>query len=280
MGLLPLKAVRVLGSGVGRLLGLFSSRKAEIRQRIMDCLSVDAPEAGRIMRGMYRNLGMTVFELLRLPHMDDEEMRREIRFEGREKLDACGHSYIAAVGHTGNWEWMAAAATPVLGAELHVVVKSLKPESLNDWITAARSRWGTRVHDRRGSSRELMKVSKSGSPIGFIIDQNAKRNWGVFVDFFGTPACTSDGLANLSAIGSKPIFPVYCRRDPGTNSLIAEVGEQIPGPVDRSPQEIERVTAACTKTLEKFIRSYPDQWIWMHRRWRTRPETETAGEKD
>jgi KDO2-lipid IV(A) lauroyltransferase len=276
MGFLPLGGVRALGSGFGRLIGLFSSRKAEIRQSIMDSLAVDQAEANRIMRGMYRNLGMTVFELLRIPHMKDAEMRREIRFEGDERLSAVDHAYIAAVGHTGNWEWMAASATAIMGCTLHIVVKYLKPESLNDWITSARSRWGTRVHDRRGSSRELVKVVKTGDPIGFIIDQNTQRNRGVFVDFFGQPACTTDGLAQLAAIGQKPIFPVFCRRDPESRSLIVEIGEEIPGPKDRSPEEIHRVTAECTRRLEEFIRKYPDQWIWMHRRWRTRPEAETA----
>jgi KDO2-lipid IV(A) lauroyltransferase len=175
---------------------------------------------------------------------------------------------------------MAASATPILGIELHIVVKSLKPESLNRWITDTRSRWGTRVHDRRGSVRNLIEALKEGNPIGFIIDQNAKRNWGVFVDFFGRPACTTDGLAQLAAIGGKPIFPVFCRRDPVTRSLIAEIGEEIVGPSDRSPEEIERVTAECTRKLEDFIRKYPDQWIWMHRRWRTRPEAEAAGHSE
>lgn len=274
MGLLPLGAARHLGAGLGKCLGLFSTRKAEIRERIMHCLEVDRTEARRIMRGMYANLGMTVLETLRLPKTKSGELLREIEYRGAEKLEACHHAYIAAVAHTGNWEWMAAAATPKLGAELNVVVKALKPESLNRWITDCRSKEGTRVHDRRGSSRTLIRVLRQGKPLGFMIDQNAKRNWGVFVDFFGTPACTTDGLATLAAIADKPIFPVFCRRDPHTRSLVVEIGEEITRPRDRSPEEIRRVTAEATRALEDFIRRYPDQWIWMHRRWRTRPEAE------
>jgi KDO2-lipid IV(A) lauroyltransferase len=273
LGHLPLSWVRKMGSGFGRLLGSLSSRKVEIRQRVMDCLEVDAKEAKRILQGMYRNLGMTVFEFLRMPHMSAEERDREITFIGMEKLKAVNYSYLAVVGHTGNWELMAATASALMKPELNVVVKSLKPESLNTWITRTRSSWGTRVHDRRGSSRELLKVLKKGKPLGFILDQNAKRNWGVFVDFFGKPACTTDGLAVLAAMSKRPIFPVFCRRDPETLSLLVEIGDEIPGPVDRSDEEVLRVTQLCTRKIEEFIRQYPDQWIWMHRRWRTQPET-------
>lgn len=270
---LPLGAVRKLGACLGRLLGLFSRRKLEIRDRIAHCLAVDPAEAKRIMWRMYANLGITLLETLRLPHTREEELLREIQYIGFEKLNACHHAYIAAVAHTGNWEWMAAATTPKLGAELNIVVKALKPQSLNEWITACRSKYGTRVHDRRGSSRSLIQVLKQGKPLGFMVDQNAKRNWGIFVDFFGTPACTTDGLAHLAAISNKPVFPVFCRRNPGTYSLVVEIGEEISYPRDRSAEEIERVTRAVTRALEDFIRRYPDQWIWMHRRWRTRPET-------
>lgn len=275
MGWLPLGAVRSVGYGLGRILGFFSRRKREIRERIIHCLGVEPAEADRIRRRMYGNLGITVLETLRLSRTREEELLWEIRYEGVEKLEACDHAYIAAVAHTGNWEWMAAAATVKLGAEMNVVVKALKPESLNRWITDCRSKFGTRVHDRRGASRTLIRVLKQGKPLGFMIDQNAKRNGGIFVDFFGTPACTTDGLASLAAIGDKPVFPVLCRRDPGTRSLVVEIGEEIPRPRDRSAEEIERVTRAATEALEDFIRRYPDQWIWMHRRWRTRPEPGT-----
>jgi KDO2-lipid IV(A) lauroyltransferase len=276
LGLLTLSAARWLGGAFGALAALCSSRKREIRDRIMQSLQVDTREADRILRTMYRYLGMNGVELLRMPRMSEEEMRKGIRFEGRENMDACPEGYLAAVAHTGNWEWMLASASPILGCEMHTVVKSLKPASLNTWVTEARSRWGTRILDRRGSVRELIKILRAGKPIGFVIDQNAKRNWGVFVDFFGTPACTTDGLASLAAMTHKPILPVFCRRDPVTLDLVVEVGEEIEGPKDRSAAEIERVTAAATQRLEAFIRRYPEQWIWMHRRWRTQPEPETA----
>lgn len=267
-GSLPLRVVHFLGAGIGGLAWLFNFRKKEINQRIVDCLGVSLAEAKRIQHGMYRNLGLTVAEFLRMPHMSEAEALSLVSYRGAEKLPL-DQKYITLVAHTGNWELMA-AATPLTGhGNLNIVVKSLKPEKLNDWVCKVRTQWGNRVHDRRGSSRELLRVLKTGEPLGFILDQNTKNNWGVFVDFFGKPACTSDGLAQLAAISGYEIHPVFCRRDAKTRKLIVEVGEQIPGPVDRSPEEILRVTALCTKEIEAFIRQYPDQWIWMHRRWRT-----------
>ncbi|MDF3128657.1 lysophospholipid acyltransferase family protein [Kiritimatiellaeota bacterium B1221] len=267
-GHIPLRLAHLLGSGVGFSAWLFNFRKKEINQRICDCLGVTWKEANGIQRRMYRNLGWTVSEFFRLPYMREAEALDLLQLQNTEQIPE-DRKYIALVAHTGNWELLA-ASTPLQGfGNLNIVVKTLKPPQMNTWICKARTRWGTRVHDRRGSSRNLLRVLKTGEPLGFILDQNAKNNWGVFVDFFGKPACTTDGLAQLAAISGYEIHPVFCRRDMKTRKLIAEVGEVIPGPKDRSPEEIIRVTAECTKKIEDFVRKYPDQWIWMHRRWRT-----------
>lgn len=268
-GHLPLGIVHALGRGFGFFAWLFSSRKKEIVQRISDSLDIPEQEAVKIQHRMYRNLGYTVAEFLRMPHMSENDAMELISFKNVEKLPE-DHRYIALVAHTGNWELMG-AATPLTGhGYLNIVVKSLKPSWLNDWVCKTRTQWGTRVHDRRGSSRNLLRVLKKKEPLGFILDQNAKNNWGVFVDFFGEPACTSDGLAQLAAISGYEIFPVFCRREPKTKKLVVEIGERISGPNDRSDDEIHRVTAVCTQKIEAFVRKYPDEWIWMHRRWRTK----------
>lgn len=270
--------VQWLGRGFGNVAWLFSRRKREVRERIMECLGVDGDTARGILRRMYRNLGMTAAEFLHMPYMEESAAREHIAYRHVERLRNGGEGFIALVAHTGNWELMAAATSFILPTPLHVIVKSLKPKSLDLWVKKTRNCWGATIHDRRGSTRELFKVLKSGENLAFILDQNAKRNWGVFVDFFGKPACTSDGLANLAAIGDYPIHPVFCRRDPETRKLIVEVGEEIERPKDRSPEEIRRVTRDCTAKIEEFIRQYPDEWIWMHRRWRTRPEAEKGGQ--
>ncbi|MGA0332894.1 MAG: lysophospholipid acyltransferase family protein [Kiritimatiellia bacterium] len=272
-GHVPLRFAQGMGAAIGMSVWLFSFRKKEVTQRIVDCLGIDRQAAKRIQRRMYRNLGCTVGEFLRMPYMSEEEADRMIEFRNTENIPE-DRRYIAVVAHTGNWELLA-AATPLKGfGNLNIVVKELKPQKLNRWICRVRSRWGTRVHDRRGSSRELIRVLKSGEPLGFILDQNTKKNWGVFVDFFGRPACTTDGLAQLAAISGYEIHPVFCYREPTSRKLIVEVGDRIQGPTDRSEAEITKVTAACTAEIETFIRKHPDQWIWMHRRWRTRPPDE------
>lgn len=275
-GRLPMPLVQGLGRGLGNLTWLFSRRKREVRERIMECLGVDESTARGILRRMYRNHGMTAAEFLHMPYMSEAEAKEHIDYRNVDGIRGGGDGFIAMVAHTGNWEFMAAATSFVLPKRLHVIVKALKPEALDLWVKQTRTCWGAKIHDRRGSSRELLKVLKSGENLAFILDQNTKRNWGVFVDFFGKPACTSDGLANLAAISDYPIHPVFCRRDPKTRKLIVEAGEKIESPRDRSPEEILRVTQACTTRIEEFIRNYPDEWIWMHRRWRTRPEEENA----
>ena len=253
------------------MLALFGRRKAEILQRIQTCLDVDLIEAKRIRKSMYRNLGMTVIEFLRQPRMNETEVKDHISFEGLEHVPPEGTPALALVSHTGNWELLAAASPLFYPNPLHVVVKALKPESLNEWITQCRSRWGTSIHDRRGSARDLIKVLNSGGILAFILDQNAKRNWGIFVDFFGKPACTSDGLSQLAAMKNLQTYPVFCRRKPD-HRLVVQILPPLPPPESRDPEAIRDHTQRCTAEIEQFIRQYPDQWIWMHRRWRTQPE--------
>lgn len=274
-GHLPLRTVHAVGGAIGFFAWLFSTRKKEINQRLCDSLGVSAEEAKKVLRRMYRNLGFTVAEFLRIPHMSDEVALDLISYQNLERLPA-DHRYIALVAHTGNWELMAALTSRIGQGKMNVVVKMLKPAGLNEFVTTVRTHWGTRVHDKRGSSRNLLRVVKENEPLGFMLDQNMKTNWGVFVNFFGKQACTSDGLAQLAAISGYEIYPILCRRDPTSRKLIAEVGEQIPSPKDRSDAEILRVTAECTSKIEDFIRKYPDQWIWMHRRWRTQKSSGEA----
>lgn len=270
-GRLPLRTAQNLGAGIGFIAYVCSRRKQEVDFRISESLGVESSEARKIQKRMYRNLGFTVAEFLRMPHMKKEEVQELIEYHGREKIPE-DEGFIALVAHTGNWELMA-AATAFLDPPMHLnlLVKPIKPQSLNDWITRTRSCWGNTIHNRDGASRNVVKLLKRGENLGFILDQNARRHWGIFVDFFGKPACTYAALGQLAALTGRPIFPVLCRRDPETRKLIITVGEEVPGPKDRSEEELRRVTQTCTRRLEDFIRAYPDQWIWMHRRWKTRP---------
>lgn len=271
IGRLPLRGALALGRGLGFAFSCLGRRRKEVIHRIAECLGVDFPEAARIRSRMYRNLGMTAVEFLRQPHMTAQEVRAHLQFEGLEHVPPEGTAALALVSHTGNWELLAAASPLYYPNPLHVVVKALKPASLNTWITRARSRWGTTIHDRRGSARDLLKVLNQGNLLAFILDQNAKRNWGVFVDFFGKPACTSDGLSQLAAMKALNTYPVFCRRLED-HRLLVTIRPPLPPPAGRTPEDILAHTRACTEEIERFIRRYPDQWIWMHRRWRTQPE--------
>jgi KDO2-lipid IV(A) lauroyltransferase len=275
LGKLPLRGAQNAGAGIGWLAYVFSRRRAEVDARITDCLGVSAKEARDIQKRMYRNLGYTVAEVLRMPYMSEQEVNDLIRYEGEERLPEGRSGFIAVVGHTGNWELMA-AATAFLDPPVHLnlLVKPIKPEVLNAWINRTRSIWGNTILDRRKASSKVFRLLKRGENLAFVLDQNARRHWGIFVEFFGKPACTYVAMGQLAARSGSRIFPVLCRRDPETRKLIVTVGEEVPPPEDRSDEEIRRVTEECTQRLEAFIRAYPDQWIWMHRRWKTRQAIE------
>jgi len=272
--IMPLTAARSVGRGIGRLAGWLSPRRHEILKRIQKALGVSRVEAAQIYRRMFLNLGMTVAEFFRLPRMTEEELRDQVMIEGLEHSPPSGTPFIALVTHTGNWEWLAAATPALIGHPLTVVVKALKPDSLNRWVLRTRGRWGTRFLDRHGSARDLIKVIKAGEGLGFILDQNTKRNRGVFVDFFGTPACTTDGLSQIAALTGVDTFPVFCRRMED-HRLLVTIQAPIPAP-PRTPEGILAHTRLCTRHIEDYVREHPEQWIWMHRRWKTLEDPEST----
>lgn len=283
---MPLKFVLWKGRLQGRFLyHVLRSRRAYMVETLQRCLGVDTAEAKRILRGMFENIGMSIHEFFRLPHMSRKELGDSMTIIGQEHWDAynralpngCGG--ILVVGHTGSWEYGLQVGGAAIGKDLSLIVKNLKPPSFDEWVNETRESHGMNVYERSVSAKPALKDQKAGRCIVFVLDQNTKRSAGIFVDFFGRPACTSDGAAILSAISKVPLIFLGCSRDPSDPSRsVIEVSPPRRAPADRSPEEIHRATQEITNDMESFIRRNPTQWIWMHRRWKTRPENEVKAE--
>jgi len=230
---------------------------------------------------MFRNLGMTVVEILRIPHHRETMKNQFIHVENRHLADQAfekGKGVIALSAHTGNWEAMA-CMVPTLGHPLAIIVKTLRPPALNDFVVSSRAEYGTVVIPRKGSLRQSLRWLAQNNVLGFMLDQNAKHSEGVYVDFFGRPACTSNGLAILSIKSGAPVLPAFPFREGHRHHRIV-LGEPLFPPTEASPENIHAFTQRCAKVVEDAIRSHPDQWIWMHRRWKTRQPNAVADDND
>ena len=263
---------------IGRRLGwVYGSVIRYHRQDAIDALTRAFPQKSQseildIVRRMYANLGMNLVEICRLGNVTDEFLRESIEIEGEEQGRAAllrNKGAVILTGHLGNWDLMA-TITPRLGYPLTVISKDIKNKGLNEYWMKIRQRFGVKFVPAHNSYRTCLTALKKNELIGFILDQNMIRTEGVFVDFFGRLACTTPGMAYMSAQSGAPVVPVFMiRRENGRHLL--KVLPPLDPPPNREPETIREFTQRYTKIIEDIIRQYPDQWIWIHRRWKTVP---------
>jgi KDO2-lipid IV(A) lauroyltransferase len=181
---------------------------------------------------------------------------------------AQGRGVLILTAHYGNWELLA-AAHGLTGLPLSIVIRPLDHPLLDDLAARFRRRSGAELIIKRQAVREVLQALRRQRMVGVLLDQNATRAEGVFVPFFGVPASTSKGLAVLALRTGAPVVPVFLRRDPDRRGHRMDVGAPIPPPTDG---DVATYTATFNQVLEAAIRRAPEQWLWMHARWRTQPK--------
>jgi KDO2-lipid IV(A) lauroyltransferase len=177
---------------------------------------------------------------------------------------------LVLTAHLGNWEYLSAAAR-LTGYPLSVVVRPLDSPALDTLAAAMRRKTGAALIDKRGALRPVLEALRRGGMVGILLDQNTARRESVFVPFFGRTASTSRSLALLSLRTGAPVVPIFIRREgPGRHRVVIE--PPLPRPSVNDPEQaVVELTARCTQVIEAAIRCAPEQWLWSHDRWRTRP---------
>jgi KDO2-lipid IV(A) lauroyltransferase len=226
-------------------------------------------ELRRLGRRSFQHVGMNLVEVCRYLFRPTQVMLSRVRVEGREHFQAAaarGRGVLILTGHFGNWELLA-AAHGLAGLPLSIVTRPLDHPLLDDLAARFRRRSGAELIDKRQAVREVLTALRRQRMVGILLDQNATRAEGVFVPFFGSPASTSKGLALLALRTGAPVVPVFLRREPDGGHCM-EVGAALPPPEDGL---VTSYTVTFNRVLEATIRRAPEQWLWMHDRWRTRP---------
>lgn len=206
-------------------------------------------------------------------------MLGQLTVEGVDHLHGVMRRYGRALvlsAHLGNWELLAAAHR-VAGYPLAVVVRPLDVPWLNALAVRFRQKAGVELIAKRGALRPVLRALEAGRLVAVLLDQNASRSDGLFVPFFGRLASTSRSLAVLSLRTGTPIVPIFIRREAGHRhrvSIHPPLADVPDGPLEA---RVAAVTARCAEAIEAAIRAMPDQWLWMHNRWRTRPAGGDAG---
>ncbi len=247
-------------------------------------LRIAFPEMGeeevrRIIRRCYQRMGTSAAEFIHIPKMDDRYIREHFRVEGaehvRESLDRRGLPAMAMTGHFGNWELLSHVFGSVI-APAAFIVRPLKSPILDRIVTERREWVGNTVIRKEDSAKEVMKVLRRNTLVGILIDQNVDRHKGILVDFFTRKAYTTFGIARLAMAMRAAVHPAFIFRDPSRKfHHVVRFGPPVAIDYDAPrEEEVPRVTRRCNEELEKAIREAPDQWMWFHRRWKTRPEGE------
>lgn len=225
-----------------------------------------------LARQAYRQLGVSVAEIVLSRRVADADLERVVRFEGFERYEAAralGKGVVVAVAHFGNWELLGRACAR-RGVPLTVITRTLRGRA-NRAFLAARREGGMRDIPDKGSSAAAVALLRRGETLGIAVDQNMRPSRGVFVDFFGESACTTPAAAVLSLRCGAPLLAAFPVREADGTHRVLVVGPFVPPPGAKGHAAVLAVTQAVTRAVEDVVRAHPDHWLWLHRRWKTRP---------
>jgi len=267
-GLLPL-----LGAWFGRLAFRLGVRRRVALEGLARAFpELDAPARSRLALSAYQGFGRSLGELWRVRRLSDAELERIVSFDGfdrYEKAAAPGKGVVVAVGHFGNWELLMRACAR-RGVKLTVLRRDLR-DYFSRRLFAARRKAGVGELLDKGVAGDAVALLRRGGTLALAVDQNMQARRGIFVDFFGTPACTTPAPAVLSLRTGAPLIAAFpIRQADGTHRVLVE-GPFAAPPGARGHAAVVALTQEVTRAVERAVRAHPDHWYWLHRRWKTRP---------
>jgi len=276
MGLLPRSAARGVGAAIGWVAFLSMGR---LRRTALINLRLAFPEKSiadhtRILHTMYRNLGWQLGEFCKMPHYTLSQADRFIRYEGLEHYLAArerGHGVLVLTGHLGAWE-LSSFYHSLAGHPMSMVIRRLDNPLVDRFVNSIRCMHGNRVLHKNDFARGLIAAMRAGKTVGVLMDTNMTPPQGVFVDFFGHAACTASGVARVALHTGAAVLPGFMVWEPSEKRYVLHFlpSLQLANTGDDDRDAIAN-TQIFTTALEDVVRRYPEQWLWVHRRWKTRP---------
>jgi KDO2-lipid IV(A) lauroyltransferase len=279
LGLLPRPAARFVGASfaaaaytVRRPLG----RAAMFNLRLAFPDWSDA-QRRRVIRGMVREVGWMAGEFSQFPKYTRERIERIVAVDGFENFDAArrrGKGVLFLTGHMSAWE-LAPFAQALYGYPLHFLVRPIANKRVDALINGYRCRSGNQPIEKNRSARAILKVLGDGGTVGVLADHNTDIEESVFVNFFGVLASTTSGLARIALRTDAAVVPGFLSWDDSRRKyrLRFEPAVELARTANEETDIVEN-TQRFTRVIEDFVRAHPDQWLWVHKRWKTRPPGE------
>ena len=281
LGILPRSLARTIGISLGLTVYAVHGRLRRVGFRNLTIAfpEMSQPDRRRIVRGEFISLGRQLAEVCLFPRYTTENVSRTVVYEGFENFErayARGKGVLFLTGHIGAWE-LSAFAHSIQGHPLSIVMRSLDNPYVDALIQRYRTMHGNRTVDKDNFVRGLLSAMIAGETVGILMDTNMTPPQGVFVDFFGIPACTASGLARIALRTDAAVVPGFTVWDKTLRKYVLHFEPPV-ALIRTADNESDIIanTAKFTKVLENIIRQYPDQWLWVHRRWKTRPPGEPS----
>ncbi len=259
-----------LARGYTALLDLALPRLRRVARRNLELAFPEAApaERERIIDGVFGSLARLLLALARFPRIGPANVSGWIRYEGFEHFEEAlrrGKGVLFATAHLGNWE-LSAYAHGLMAAPMHVVARPLDNPKIDAFVERRRTFRGNRVIQKKDSARAILRALARNEAVGILIDQNSSLEEGAFVDFFGVPACANLGFAKIAARSGAAVIPGFALWIEAERRYVLRF---LP-PVEISGDALAD-TQRLQKIVEDVVRRHPDQWLWIHRRWKTRP---------
>ena len=281
IGALPRPLAHAAGILIGGLVYHLHPRLRRVGRRNLEIAFPEKTPAERrkILRAVYVSLGRLLGEACLFPHYTRDNVGEIAVYQGFENFDAaekCGNGVLLLTAHFGGWE-VGSFFHSLCGHPMQIVVRPLDNPYVNALVTRYRGLHGNTLLGKQEFARGLIAAMRSHATVGILMDTNMTPPQGVFVDFFGIPACTASGLARVALHTGAAVVPAFTIWDPVLRKYRVEFDRPVKL-VRTGNYEADAIanTARFTKIIEEYVRRYPDQWLWVHRRWKTRPASEPS----
>jgi KDO2-lipid IV(A) lauroyltransferase len=281
LGSLPRPVARQVGAAVGALAYTLFGRLRRVGLKNLTLAYPDwtRERRDRTLRQVYRNLGLQLAEFCLMSRYSAEQASRFIEYDGLEHyLEArnAGNGVLVLTGHLGAWE-LSSFYHSLVGYPMGLVIRRLDNELVDSFVNRIRCLHGNRVIHKDDFARGLISSMRAGETVGILMDTNMTPPQGIFVPYFGVPACTASGLAKVALKTDAAVLPGFLLWHEQRRKYVLWFGPRLPlARTGNTEEDVVRNTAAFTHAIESAVRRNPDQWLWMHRRWKTRPAGETG----
>jgi KDO2-lipid IV(A) lauroyltransferase len=278
VGALPRPLARAAGISIAWTVYILHRKLRRVGMRNLELAFPDKPrgERKKILRGVFTSLGRQVAEVCLFPKYTPENVSKIVVYEGFENFEralARGKGVLFLTGHLGAWE-LSAFAHSLYGYPLNIVMRPLDNPYIDRLAREYRTMHGNKAVDK-DFARGLIAALRKGETVGVLMDTNMIASQGVFVDLFGIKACTASGAARVALKTDAAVVPGFTIWDPVLQKYRLRFDPAVElVRTENHDADVVANTAKFTKVIEDYVRKYPDQWLWVHRRWKTRPQGE------